>query len=301
MSAEYHDILDESVYNARSGTSAPCHFFVGMRFYLVDAFTDEPFRGNPAGVCIIEEYPRPSSMQKLAAYHDWSEISFVKHLTENNFYIRWFSPMDEAPLCGHATLATAHILFTNKLTSCNSIFFEYNSGTIMVELNETGSITLSFEIRPVYKCNRIPFFSLEQLIGIEKCIEVLRDDLIYVVVLNSADDVARAVPNFEAIKKIDARAVAITGIGSGDFDFSSRYFAPKVGIYEDPVCGSMHCRLAYYWKSVLGKSKFRAYQASRRTGILDIEIIGEVVRITGKAVTICELKTLSESNFLSRN
>jgi predicted PhzF superfamily epimerase YddE/YHI9 len=298
-----------------------------MRFYLVDAFTDEPFRGNPAGVCIVEEYPRSSSMQKLAAYHDWSEISFVKHLTENKFYIRWFSPMDEAPLCGHATLAAAHILFTNNLTSCNSIFFEYNSGTIMAELNETGSITLSFAIRPVYRCNSldpppqtplsspllsspllcsvspsnrsdcgscggglIPFFSLEQLIGIERCIEVLRDDLIYVVVLNSAEDVARAVPNFEAIKKIDARAVAITGIGSGDFDFSSRYFAPKVGIYEDPVCGSMHCRLAYYWKSVLGKSKFRAYQASRRTGILDIEIIGEVVRITGKAVTICNLK-----------
>jgi predicted PhzF superfamily epimerase YddE/YHI9 len=139
-------------------------------------------------------------------------------------------------------------------------------------------------------------FSLKKIIGIKRCIEILKDDLIYVVVMNAADDVIGAIPNFDAIGKVDARAIAITGAGNGEFDFSSRYFAPKVGIYEDPVCGSMHCRLAYYWKSVLGKSRFRAYQASRRTGILDIETIGEIVRITGKSTIMCDLTLLRKSD-----
>jgi PhzF family phenazine biosynthesis protein len=263
-----------------------------MRFYLVDAFTDKPFKGNPAGVCIVEEYPRPGEMQELASYHDWSEISFVKHITENEFYIRWFSPVDEAPLCGHATLAAAHILFSQKITSYNSVLFKYNSDTIGAMLNDTGSITLSFAIKPIYKYNDVSF-SIEHILDVEQYIEILKDDLIYVIVLPSADDVIRAIPNFDAIKKIDTRAIAITGAGSGDFDFSSRYFAPRVGIYEDPVCGSMHCRLAYYWRSVLRKSRFRAYQASRRTGILDIETTDDIVKITGKSVTICELNKLS--------
>ncbi|MDR2598336.1 MAG: PhzF family phenazine biosynthesis protein [Holosporales bacterium] len=260
-----------------------------MRFYLVDAFTDEPFRGNPAGVCIVDEYPRSLEMQRLAAYHNWSEISFVKHITGNRFYIRWFSPMDEAPLCGHATMAAAHILFSSGVTTDNSILFEYNSGMIGATLNDTGSITLSFSIKPIYKCDDVPF-SIEHVIGIKQFIEIWKDELIYVIVLNSAADVIRATPNFDAIKKIDARAIAITGAGDADFDFSSRYFAPRVGIYEDPVCGSMHCRLAYYWKSVLSKSRFRAYQASRRTGTMDIEVNDDIVGITGKSVKICEMK-----------
>jgi PhzF family phenazine biosynthesis protein len=260
-----------------------------MLYYLVDAFTNEPFKGNPAGVCIVDDYPPSFEMQKLSTYHNWSEIAFVKHLTENRFYIRWFSPADEAPLCGHATLAAAHILFSRRMAPLNSIIFEYNSGIIGAVLNSDEFITLSFAVKPVYKCNNPPF-STKAILGIEKYVEILKDDLIYVIVLNSADDIIRAMPNFDAIKEIESRAIAITSAGNGDFDFSSRYFAPRVGIYEDPVCGSMHCRLAYYWKSILGKSKFRAFQASRRTGTLNIEIVEDIVKITGSAVTIGTFK-----------
>jgi PhzF family phenazine biosynthesis protein len=256
-------------------------------FYLVDAFTEESFKGNPAGVCLVDEYPDAEVMQSLARYYDWSEIAFVKHIERDRYYIRWFSPLDEAPLCGHATLAAAHILFRNGVSDGYIINFAHNTGTIQAQLNEDSSVTMLFDIKPVYRCKDIPF-SVEKIIGIKKYKEVFKDDLLYVVVLESSDDVSRAVPNFEAIKQIEARAVAITGPNTGIYDFSSRYFAPRVGIYEDPVCGSMHCRLAHYWRQVTGKTRFRAYQASHRSGILDTEIEESTVKLTGKAVVICE-------------
>jgi PhzF family phenazine biosynthesis protein len=266
-----------------------------MLVYLVDAFTAKPFRGNPAGVCIVEEFPSSCEMQKLSTYYNWSEISFVKCLSNNRFHIRWFSPADEAPLCGHATIAAAHVLFSQKLAQCENIIFEYNSGTIQAILNNNNSISISFPIKPIHTCSDVPF-SIREIIEIEQHLEILKDDSIYVIVLNSADDVIRAVPNFDAIKKIDARAIAITGAGNGDFDFSSRYFAPRVGIYEDPVCGSMHCRLAYYWKFALNKLKFRAFQASHRSGVLDVEVIESqtppVVRISGDAILIGKFRPL---------
>ncbi|MDR1234409.1 MAG: PhzF family phenazine biosynthesis protein [Holosporales bacterium] len=260
-----------------------------MSFYLVDSFTDDHFKGNPAGVFIVDEFPDHYSMQRLANYYDWSEIAFVRHLAGDRYCIRWFSPLDEAPLCGHATLAAAHVI-SKRGTSHNDVMtFEYNTGTIQARLNQDSSITMSFVVKPIHKCSDVPF-SVEEILGINQYTEILKDDLIYVIVMKSSDDVLNAVPNFELIKKIDARAIAITASQNGAFDFSSRYFAPKVGIYEDPVCGSMHCRLAYYWRTVLGKTRFKAYQPSSRTGVLGVEIVDNTVNLTGKAVIVCEFK-----------
>ena len=144
-------------------------------FFLVDAFCDVPFKGNPAGVYIVGEYPEDSEMQKIARYYNWSETAFVKKLGENEFYIRWFSPLDEAPLCGHATLASAHILFSKGLVSGNVINFKYNSG----ELKSTKNgelITMSFPAKPVQKCSSFPF-SVNKVVGIKSYKEAVKDEL----------------------------------------------------------------------------------------------------------------------------
>lgn len=257
-------------------------------FFLVDAFTELPFKGNPAGVCIFKDYPTDNNdLQKVAAYYNWSEIAFLKQIGDKDFQIRWFSPKDEAPLCGHATLASAHIIFSNNLISGDVINFKYNTGELSALKSENG-ITLNFPAKPVTKCNTIPF-SVKNIIGISSYKEIVKDDQIYIIVLKSKEDVINAKPNFEEIKNINCRAVAITSVGDKNFDFYSRYFAPKVGIYEDPVCGSMHCRLACYWSNVLHKTKFHAYQASKRSGTLYVELKNNTVSLTSKAVTICKI------------
>lgn len=256
--------------------------------FLVDAFTDVPFKGNPAGVCVVDEYPDDKTMQRIAAYYCWSEIAFVKKLGGNNFYIRWFSPNDEAPICGHATMAASHILFTKGIVDGNIINYQFHGGIIKAVLQD-GLISMNFPAKPVRKCNSFPF-SVNKVIGQKSYKEVVKDDLIYVIVLNSKEDVFNIEPNFDEIKKVDCRAIAVTAPGDENFDMYSRYFAPRVGINEDPVCGSMHCRLACYWHSVTGKTEFKAFQASKRTGILNVEHAGDRVKLSGKACTVCEFK-----------
>lgn len=263
-------------------------FSKSIMFFLVDAFTDIPFKGNPAGVCILDEYPPDFELQKIAKYYNWSEIAFLKRLGTNDFQLRWFSPLDEAPLCGHATLAASHIIFSNKLVPGDFINFQYEDGFLFATKNNHG-ITINFPAKPVFKCFDFPF-SLRDVIGVKDYVEVVKDDLLYLIVLKSKTDVFNVAPDFEAIKKIDARAIAITAKGDSEFDFYSRYFAPKVGIFEDPVCGSMHCRLACYWNSVLKKNSFNAFQASKRSGVLHIELDSDTVKISGKALTICKIK-----------
>jgi predicted PhzF superfamily epimerase YddE/YHI9 len=256
-------------------------------FFLVDAFTDTPYKGNPAGVCILDEYPPDSGLQSIAKYYNWSEIAFVKRNDGNSFYIRWFSPNDEAPLCGHATLAAAHVVFWKQLVDGDNVDFEYQSGHIFA--NRDGpAITMEFPIFPVKRCERVPFV-VKDVIGIREHLEIVYDKTMFIIVLRTAQDVVKAVPDFSAIQAIDCRAIAITAVGPEGFDFCSRYFAPKVGIFEDPVCGSMHCRLAHYWGIRLGTSQLRAFQASKRTGVVGLKIVGDVVRITGTAVSVLEI------------
>jgi PhzF family phenazine biosynthesis protein len=133
---------------------------------------------------------------------------------------------------------------------------------------------------------------VNDIIGIDQYVEVVSDELLYIVVLQDRHAVLRAIPNFEAIKKVNCRAIAITARCDDQYDFCSRYFAPRVGIYEDPVCGSMHCRLAWYWSTILHKNTFTAYQASKRSGVLHVKLDGDIVEISGTAVTVCKIDYL---------
>lgn len=256
-------------------------------FFLVDAFTSRPFLGNPAGVYILDEPIDASLMQKIAAYYNWSETAFVSWMSGNQFSLRWFSPKDEAPLCGHATLGAAHIIFSQNLTNSKTIEFSYKNGLLFAE-NKGGLLTMLFPLKPVIECNEPPF-KVNDILGDVEYESVWKDDLIYMIVLKDHQTVKNARPNLHNIAQLDARAILITSRGFDGFDCCSRYFAPNVGLYEDPVCGSAHCRLAYYWSSVLGKNKLLAFQASKRTGILDLEItFDRKVKISGYAKTVAD-------------
>ena len=252
--------------------------------FLVDAFTDEAFKGNPAGVCILKNnYPDNKVMQSIAQYYNWSEIAFIKYLSDDNFAIRWFSPLDEAKICGHATLAS----FQNK---SNIIQFKSRSGKLFATLLQDNSIVLTFPLIKVEKCKSIPF-NINEIFGNSRYIEVLTDGVIYIVVLKNYQDVFNINPNFDLIKQVKARAIAITAKYNNEYDFCSRYFAPSVGIYEDPVCGSLHCRIAWYWSKILNKNHLIAYQASKRTGILKLSLnnTNNTVKIIGNATITAKI------------
>lgn len=259
--------------------------------FLVNAFTTEVCKGNPAGVYIIKnDYPDDKIMQSIARYYNWSEIAFIKQLSDDYFKIRWFSPLDEAKICGHATLAASYVIFHKNLTKSNIIQFESKSGKLLAINSNNNSITLKFPLIKVKKCNNFSF-NVKDILGINNYLEVLTDNVIYIIVLDNYQDIFNITPNFDLIKKINARAIAITAKYNDKYDFCSRYFAPSVGIYEDPVCGSLHCRLAYYWGMTLNKKHLIAYQASKRSGVLDLLVNDNdnTVYITGNAIIIEEI------------
>lgn len=256
-----------------------------LRFWLVDAFTDTPYQGNPAGVCVVDEFLSEERMQEIAAELNWSETSFIKPLGENRYHIRWFSPKDEAPICGHATLAGAHILWTQGFVQGDDIHFESCAGPLSVSRHGLH-MTMKFPNMPV-RYIQTPDLMLEALGDVE--IEsVHRDSLIYIVILKSPEQVIHLAPNLSMIETFDCRAVTVTARGYYPYDFVSRYFAPRVGIPEDPVCGSAHCRLFPFWGNILGKDKLLAHQVSKRGGIIHGTFDHEYVYLSSRAVTVCE-------------
>lgn len=271
-------------------------FLYFMKFWYVNAFANEPFKGNPAAVFLVSEFPSARVMQKIAREINLSETTFVKYVSENHYHIRWFSPKDEAPLCGHATIAATHILNQeNKLTS-NTVQYTSIAGDLAVDI-DGPHYTLdlpSFAVKPC-PLNDVLRKSLKD-VSIDS---VYEDDILYMVVLSSPDDVQNLQPDLSKIATLPKRAVIVTAAHFGDYDFVSRYFAPKVGIFEDPVCGSAHCRLTPFWAKILKKNEMTAFQMSKRTGVLNVKNStthhgdgdGDRVLIQGKAYTsaTCDL------------
>jgi PhzF family phenazine biosynthesis protein len=264
---------------------------------LVDAFTDIPFLGNPAGVCLLEKFPDDAVLQKIAFEFNWSETAFVIKLDERIFHIRWFSPLDEAPMCGHATLAAAHFLFKYNYVIGSAVEFRSLAGPIIVttqkEENEQSWLVMDFPAIPLKDCDSLTEIeAVNSILNNEECRvsikSIFKDSLIYIVVLGSEEEVKCCCPNLEKLKNLPCRAISITAQSSNDCDFVSRYFAPKVGIPEDPVCGSSHCRLAPFWAKILGKDTLVAKQLSHRGGTLHLSFCQKTnrVSIAGKAVTI---------------
>jgi PhzF family phenazine biosynthesis protein len=254
-----------------------------MKIWIVDAFTNKPYSGNPAAVIIVEEFPSSEQCQQIAAEVNLSETAFIKLLSGNKFHLRWFTPAVEVKLCGHATLASAHILFQERIVKETSIQFESLSGILNVYKNNDG-LTLDFPLQQTGPTlDVIPFEAIlgVKVIAVEKAI----DDLIVELADEGVLRQLKIDPQ-KIITEIDYRALIITTKSIGKYDFVSRFFAPKVGINEDPVTGSAHCKLAYYWQKRLNKDKFMAFQASKRGGELKLEIKDKRLHITGNAITV---------------
>lgn len=258
-----------------------------MKIWTVDAFTDKPFAGNPAAVTIVEDFPTDDRCQKLAAEMNLSETAFLKPLGTDHFHIRWFTPEVEIKLCGHATLASAHLLFEEKRIKGNTITFDSLSGPLFVK-KEGTDIVLDFPLQRTGEA--LPLHPFEEMFAQDTILNVVQayDDVI--VELKDETLVRKLSLDPIKVKNIECRALIVTAKGNAPYDFVSRMFAHRVGINEDPVCGSAHCKLPDYWQKKLKKTTFLAYQASSRGGVLDVSIFGDRVHLKGQAITIMEGK-----------
>lgn len=250
--------------------------------WVTDAFTNTPLKGNPAGVCIFDEFPSDEWMQDVANELGFSNSAFLKKLGHNHYHIRWFTPHSEAPLCGHASIAALHVLAEEGLVQKNStIALESLSGQLSVSQSDNW-YTLNFPLYPVLpKKLTAP---IRAVLNHEPIFTGFAHNILFME-FTDEDVLYDLKPDLEALKNIDCRALAATARGR-KYDFLSRYFAPKVGINEDPVCASAHCRLIPYWSEKLGKQEMLAYQASSRGGILKCKNLGNRVLISGEAVTV---------------
>jgi PhzF family phenazine biosynthesis protein len=251
-------------------------------YYEVLAFTDRLFAGNPAGICILEEWLPDPLLQKIAAENNLAETAFF--IDRGNVYdIRWLSPLAEIDLCAHATIGSAHVLFQHLGRSGNSLTFQSrSSGELRVDRID-GRLVLDFPSRPAHPC-ATPALLAESLGAEPKEVFQGRD---YMAVFEREEEVAELSPDLAELSKLEGQGVVVTAPGN-DCDFVSRYFAPKVGVPEDPVTGSTHCVLVPYWSKRLGKKDLRARQLSSRGGELFCEDRGPRVGIGGTAITYAE-------------
>ena len=260
-----------------------------IEIYQVDAFTDKPFAGNPAAVCLLQEAADETWMQNAAAEMNLSETAFLVPQADG-YDLRWFTPAVEVDLCGHATLASAHVLWeTGNLEANEEARFHTKSGLLTAVLDD-GWITLNFPAKPDAPTTMPP--GLAEALGV-KPVYVGRNAFDYIVEVKSETAVRNLIPDFAAMRTLNVRGIMVTARAETDnLDFVSRFFAPGAGIDEDPVTGSAHCCLGPYWAGKLGKTEFTAYQASRRGGIIRVSIKDDRVLLQGQAVTILRGKLL---------
>lgn len=247
--------------------------------YQVDTFTDKAFGGNPAAVCPLKEWIKPELMQDIAMENNLSETAFF--VREGDVYaLRWFTPAAEVDLCGHATLASAHVLFEELGYQKEEIKFETKSGRLIVK-KEGDRLSMDFPADKMQQVQGPPI--LFQALGIKPSIFTFKSDD-YMIVLDSEKEVAQLEPDFRMLKEVDARGVIVTAPGD-EVDFVSRFFAPQVGIDEDPVTGSAHTKLTPYWSERLEKREMEVLQISKRIGKLTVRDKYDRVEILGKAIT----------------
>ncbi len=252
-------------------------------FHVVDAFTSEPFAGNPAAVYLLDRWPTDRWLELVAREMNLAETAFVVR-TGAGYDLRWFTPAVEVDLCGHATLAAAHVLWeTGAANRESAISFATRSG-VLTATRSGNEIALDFPLLHEREVSAPP--GLNEALGITPLyVGQSRHDLLVHVATDGAVRAAR--PDFTRLKAIATRGVILTAKStSHEFDFVSRFFAPAAGIDEDPVTGSAHCCLASFWARQLGKHEFVAYQASARGGIVKVRVEGERAILSGQAVTV---------------
>lgn len=250
--------------------------------YQIDAFAEKPFSGNPAAVCPLDGWLSDEIMQSIALENNLSETAFL--VGGGGVYdLRWFTPGCEVDLCGHATLASAYVVFNSLEPDCQEVRFSTRSGDLFV-VRDGEDLSMRFPVLPVQPCP-VPD-GLAQALGVD--IEEAFDADDMMVTVRDADTVRGIIPDFEFIAtRLTRRGLIVTARG-GDCDFVSRFFGPAVDIPEDPVTGSAHCISAPYWADKLGKTKLLARQLSKRGGTLTCEIDGDRVILTGRAIPFME-------------
>jgi PhzF family phenazine biosynthesis protein len=258
--------------------------------YQVDAFTSEPFKGNPAGVCILDSEPSAAWMQNIAMEMNLSETAFVFPGKENRM-IRFFTPESEVPLCGHATLSASHILFETSIVDSDEEI-SFLSGAGVLKVRRSGNwITMNFPSYAVYSAP-VPN-DFEQVVGV-KPLEFYKTETGWALALISEEQIIRDLkPDFRAMKHSEYGDLMVTAISTDkNYDFCLRFFAPALGIDEDPVTGSAHCALVPFWHMKTGRNDFISHQVSKRSGILKLSLKGDRVEIAGQAKTILKAELL---------
>ena len=251
-----------------------------LKLYQIDAFTDHVFGGNPAAVCILDQWLENDIMQKIAQENNLAETAFI--VQKNNiFELRWFTPETEVDLCGHATLASAYVLFNHYGVMDKTIkFYSPRSGELLVEKKSNGWMTMDFPTDTIVAIRNIP--ELDAAIGLTP-IKTIKGKTDYMMVYNSQQEIEAIDPDYHLLDQLDCRGVIVTAPGD-HVDFVSRFFAPQCGIPEDPVTGSAHTSMTPYWSPILNKGKMTAKQLSKRGGDLVCEHLGDRVKISGKAM-----------------
>jgi PhzF family phenazine biosynthesis protein len=257
---------------------------MAIRIVQVDAFTDRPFRGNPAAVCVLPADAPEQWMRDVAREMNLSETAFLV-VQGDGYNLRWFTPAVEVDLCGHATLASAHVLWQDgHLARGEQARFHTRSGLLTAD-RDGDWIELNFPAKVASAAEPPP--ALLPALGIAGARFVGKSAFDYLVEIESEDAVRRLAPDYSALGSLPVRGVIVTARGeSGGFDFVSRFFAPGSGVDEDPVTGSAHTALGPYWAPLLGKTEFTAFQASARGGVVRVRLEGDRVLLGGQAVTV---------------
>lgn len=259
---------------------------MGQSIIQVDAFTDQPFAGNPAAVCVLDQPQSDDWMQNVAKEMNLSETAFLL-AQESGYQLRWFTPAVEVPLCGHATLASAHVLWSEGYLQPDEIAEFHTKSGVLTAKPSGRWIELNFPANPS-RLTTAPL-ELSEALGNLPFKTVLENSLGYFVELYSEDEVRSLTPNVAAMGALPVAHVIITSAANAgsEFDFVSRFFAPGMGIAEDPVTGAAHCCLAPFWRDRLQKDDFLAYQASSRGGVVKVYYDGgDRVLLSGQAVTV---------------
>jgi PhzF family phenazine biosynthesis protein len=254
-----------------------------MRIFQIDAFTDAAFKGNPAGVCVLDRDVTERWMQNVAAEMNLSETAFVRR-QGGDWSLRWFTPTVEVALCGHATLATAHALLEERLLSAGDTARFHTKSGVLTTTRAGELIVMDFPATDAQPC--APPDGLIEALGMQP-VRVSRNEFDYLVEMTNEEDIRSLTPDLALLRRLPVRGVIVSSRASTPgFDFVSRFFAPASGVDEDPVTGSAHCALGPYWAPRLRKTNFVAYQASRRGGVLHVTVAGERVMLAGQAVTV---------------
>lgn len=245
-------------------------------FFQVDAFSNKAFGGNPAAICILNSWLDNDVLQKIAAENNLSETAFLVPVTPGNYELKWFTPTIEIDLCGHATLASAFVLFEYYDQDKTVLKFQTASGDLLVE-KSAKLLSMNFPARPPSEAN--PPEILSEALGVEASYVLESRDLL--AVFEDENTIQNMTPDFDKLKKIQSHFAVIVSAPGECSDFVSRFFAPNAGINEDPVTGSAHCTLIPYWAKRLNKNKLHAFQLSSRKGEIFCEYSGDRVRISG--------------------